>query len=103
MARVCASKLYEHASKWYEHKHDLHDFVGVALILVAPLSATPPSPLFFGVACSCRVLTSAQPRVTQFTGSSKVAEILVKALDGKVRNRFRVFYPLNICNPFYCL
>lgn len=32
-----------------------------------------------------RVLTSAQPRVTQFTGSSKVAEILVEALDGKVR------------------
>lgn len=31
------------------------------------------------------VLTSAQPRVTQFTGSSKVAEVLVKALDGKVK------------------
>ncbi|CAN0159251.1 unnamed protein product, partial [Ectocarpus fasciculatus] len=32
-----------------------------------------------------RVLTSAQPRVTQFTGSSKVAEILAEALDGKAR------------------
>ncbi|CBJ33088.1 Aldehyde Dehydrogenase [Ectocarpus siliculosus] len=31
------------------------------------------------------VLTSAQPRVTQFTGSSKVAEILAEALDGKVK------------------
>ncbi|CAM9843610.1 unnamed protein product [Pylaiella littoralis] len=31
------------------------------------------------------VLTAAQPRVTQFTGSSKVAEILVEALDGKAR------------------
>lgn len=31
------------------------------------------------------MLTSAQPRVTQFTGSSKVAEILVEALDGKVK------------------
>ncbi|CAM9340221.1 unnamed protein product [Ectocarpus sp. 4 AP-2014] len=31
------------------------------------------------------VLTSAQPRVTQFTGSSKVAEILAEALDGKAR------------------
>ena len=32
------------------------------------------------------VLTSAQPRVTQFTGSSKVAEVLVEALDGKVNH-----------------
>ncbi|CAM9710911.1 unnamed protein product, partial [Ectocarpus sp. 8 AP-2014] len=31
------------------------------------------------------VLTSAQPRATQFTGSSKVAEILAEALDGKAR------------------
>lgn len=31
------------------------------------------------------VLTAAQPRVTQFTGSSKVAEILAKELHGKVK------------------
>lgn len=38
-----------------------------------------------------RVLTSAHPRVTQFTGSSKVAEILAQALDGKARKGDQCF------------
>lgn len=46
--------------------------------------------IFLCLSFAVRVLTSAQPRVTQFTGSSKVAEILVEALDGKVRRKPRL-------------
>ena len=52
--------------------------------------APPPTSLVPPLRYGYRVWTSSQPRVTQFTGSSKVAEVLVKALDGKVSAVFSV-------------
>lgn len=62
------------------------------LLCYSPPSRPVQQLAFFLLCCvsfARRVLTSAQPRVTQFTGSSKVAEILVEALDGKVRRNSR--------------